>query len=205
MQKLLNEWRAYIREAKKPTTYRAGTIQCPAGATGVVGYVKTPKGRKLVKFCPSESEAKADAGMKLHKKGIEQALLKIKNSKEALDYLKNTLRNNSYEVFFSDNTLRNIDNALENIISAFDPFDPDDDFKMDVITKENYNKRFDSIMEYDEIYSLFDPFKNIEPKLEKELLKDKNTNMQKKLADLYNNALKLFNHVKEYHKARIAY
>ena len=60
-------------------------------------------------------------------------------------------------------------------------------------------------MEYDEIYSLFDPFKNIEPKLEKELLKDKNTNMQKKLADLYVNALKLFKHVKEYHKARIAY
>tara|TARA_X000001388_G_scaffold69807_1_gene58551 strand:- start:411 stop:995 length:585 start_codon:yes stop_codon:yes gene_type:complete len=194
---MLKEWRAYLREAKKPATYHAGTIQCPAGATGAAGYVKTPKGRKLVKFCPSESEAKADAGMKLHKKGIEQALLKIKNSKEALAYLRDVIDEDIYGdyIFLLSNT-------PESIIGEFDPFDADaifaKDFAMDVITKENYNKEFDSIIK--RVYSLFDPFyKGMGAKLQKDI------NMQNKLGDLYENALKLFNHVKEYHKARIAY
>ena len=193
MQKLLNEWRAYLREAKKPATYHAGTIQCPAGATGAAGYVKTPKGRKLVKFCPSESEAKADAGMKLHKKGIEQALLKIKNSKKALAYLRDIIEHDSYYVYEFL-----LGETLESIIGEFDPFDPNqDDFKMDVITKENYNKRFDSIMK--RVYSRYDPFKNMGPELQK------NEDMQNKLGDLYENARRFFEHIKEYHKARIAY
>lgn len=188
MQKILNEWRAYIREAKKPATYRAGTIQCPAGATGVAAYVQTPKGRKLVKFCPSESEAKADAGMKLHKKGIEQALLKIKSSKEALAYLRDFLGSGEYGFLLGT--------PLEEIIAELDPFDGD--FAMDIITKENYSKKFDSTMKH--VYSRYDPFRRgMSPELQKD------PDMQKKLADLYENALKLFNHVKEYHKARIAY
>ena len=193
MENLLAEWRAYIREAKKPATYHAGTIQCPAGATGAAGYVKTPKGRKLVKFCPSESEAKADAGMKLHKKGIEQALLKIKNSKKALAYLRDVIEHHRYYAYKFL-----LGETLEEIIGEFDPFDPNqDDFAMDVITKENYNKRFDSIMK--RVYSRYDPFKNMGPELQK------NEDMQKKLADLYDNARRFFEHIKEYHKARIAY
>ena len=123
MQKLLNEWRAYLNEDKKSTTYSAGTIQCPVGVKGVGGYVNTTKGRKLVTFCPSESEAKANAGMKKHKKAAEQTLLIIKNSKETLDYLEKTLKNYSYEGL--------LDGTLENMISDVDPFGPNQyDFKI---------------------------------------------------------------------------
>jgi len=192
MQKLLNEWRAYIREAKKPEVYRAFSIKCPGGAIGVAGEVNTTKGRKLVKFCPSESEAKADAGMKLHKKGMEQALQEIENSKEALAYLKEFIDEDIYGEYA-------ILGDIENIISDYDPFDPKNDgFRMDVITKENYSKKFDSIIK--RVYSLYDPFLfGMDEKLKKDI------NMQNKLADLYENARKLFDHVKEYHKARIAY
>jgi|GEM_PF-4742660 hypothetical protein len=194
MQKLLNEWRAYIREAKKPTTYRAGTIKCPGGATGVAGYVETPKGRKLVKFCPSESQVKADAEMKLYKGKIDKLYEKLnsKEFKEALNYLKDNIKDksiyNKYKFLISE--------PIDDIIGEFDPWEPGS--KMDGIrTKENYEKKFKSIM--DKVTNIYYPFKNISIELQE------NIPMQMKLGVLYDNVQELFKNIGEYHKASIRY
>jgi len=194
MQKLLNEWRAYIREAKKPTTYRAGTIKCPGGATGVAGYVETPKGRKLVKFCPSESQVKADAEMKLYKGKIDKLYEKLnsKEFKEALNYLKDNIKDksiyNKYKFLISE--------PIDDIIGEFDPWEPGS--KMDGIrTKENYEKKFKSIM--DNVTNIYYPFKNISIELQE------NIPMQMKLGVLYDNVQELFKNIGEYHKASIRY
>jgi len=194
MQKLLNEWRAYIREAKKPTTYRAGTIKCPGGATGVAGYVETPKGRKLVKFCPSESQVKADAEMKLYKGKIDKLYEKLnsKEFKEALNYLKDNIKDksiyNKYKFLISE--------PIDDIIGEFDPWEPGS--KMDGIrTKENYEKKFKSIM--DRVTNIYYPFKNISIELQE------NIPMQMKLGVLYDNVQELFKNIGEYHKASIRY
>jgi len=194
MQKLLNEWRAYIREAKKPTTYRAGTIKCPGGATGVAGYVETPKGRKLVKFCPSESQVKADSEMKLYKGKIDKLYEKLnsKEFKEALNYLKDNIKDksiyNKYKFLISE--------PIDDIIGEFDPWEPGS--KMDGIrTKENYEKKFKSIM--DKVTNIYYPFKNISIELQE------NIPMQMKLGVLYDNVQELFKNIGEYHKASIRY
>jgi len=197
MQKLLNEWRAYIREAKKPTTYRAGTIKCPGGATGVAGYVETPKGRKLVKFCPSESQVKADAEMKLYKGKIDKLYEKLnsKEFKEALNYLKDNVKDERTKRIYNNYKFL-IGEPIENIIGEFNPWEPGS--KMDGIrTKENYNKKFESIM--DSVIDIYNPL--INPSIELQ----ENIPMQVKLGGLYENVKELFKNIGEYHKASLAY
>lgn len=190
--------RAYIRENKKPAKYDITTIQCRPGASGISRDVETRKGRKLIELCPGDSDLQAQADMGVHKNGIEQALLKIAESPEAfealayLESIKHPSRDH-YEPLLGHNPRR----IIENYLRMADPFGPNRGiFQTKVLTKENYNKRFDSVMY--RIYESFDPLKNMDAKLKKD------TDMQRKLGVLYDYALKFFKHIKEYHKARIA-
>jgi len=164
------------------------------GSNWFAGYVETPKGRKLVKFCPSESQVKADAEMKLYKGKIDKLYEKLnsKEFKEALNYLKDNIKDksiyNKYKFLISE--------PIDDIIGEFDPWEPGS--KMDGIrTKENYEKKFKSIM--DKVTNIYYPFKNISIELQE------NIPMQMKLGVLYDNVQELFKNIGEYHKASIRY
>jgi hypothetical protein len=203
MQKLLNEWRAYIREdreAKKPAKYNMTTIQCRPGASGISRDVETRKvpGRKLIELCPGNSDLQAQADMGVHKNGLEQALLKITESPEAFDavaYLE-SIKHPSLD-YYEPLLGHELGRTIEKYLRMVDPFGRNGNlFQTKPFTKESYNKRFDSLM--NRIYESLDPSKNMGPELKKD------TDMQRKLGDLYDYALKFYKHMKEYHKARIA-
>jgi hypothetical protein len=202
MQKLLNEWRAYIREdreAKKPAKpYNITDIQCRTGVSGVGRHILTRKGRKFVEFCPQRSDSQAVADMETHKRGIEEAFLKIRGSNDAFDALA-YLENIDHPSWRYYEPLLDPNLKLGDYIAKYDPFAPDTNFiffQPTDITKENYNKRFDSIMR--NVYGVLNPFNNMSPELKKD------TDLQKKLDDLYKAVLRFYRHIKEYHKARIA-
>lgn len=198
MQKLLNEWRAYIREAKNPKkpakfTAKARTVKCPGGLTGVAA--NTPGMARNVVFCPSEADVKARADMKLYKDKISQVFDIIKNSKEALNYLKDNVKDERTKRIYNNYKFL-IGEPIENIIGEFNPWEPGS--KMDGIrTKENYNKKFESIM--DSVIDIYNPL--INPSIELQ----ENIPMQVKLGGLYENVKELFKNIGEYHKASLAY
>ena len=133
--------------------------------------------------------------MKLYKDKISQVFDIIKNSKEALNYLKDNVKDERTKRIYNNYKFL-IGEPIENIIGEFNPWEPGS--KMDGIrTKENYNKKFESIM--DSVIDIYNPL--INPSIELQ----ENIPMQVKLGGLYENVKELFKNIGEYHKASLAY
>ena len=84
----------------------------------------------------------------------------------------------------------------DSISKEVDPFNPDSSIYMDYPSQKEYEKKFNAFMgkEGTDARKIFDPFLHGTPK---------NIEAQKKMADIYDNFLRLLGNLKEYHKSRI--